>query len=200
MRRGTTIFELALAVSVVTVTAWYLVPFFAHAGGKTRKASCTGNLQLLAQAVLMYSHDHDDTLPGGAGMGPNGAWGPAWWALIQPYVKNHSVLVCPAQVNPPGAYDTNWPISYGCNPNFMGWQKGARIDQVVSPPGTIMLGEKSCGDWAVFPSDSDPAGPDGPFRVDCRHDGGANYAFLDGRVHWMKKGDDSTPVNLWINR
>ncbi len=62
-----------------------------------------------------------------------------------------------------------------------------------------MLGEKNVGDYAVYPSDTAPDGPLGPFGVDLRHEGGANYAFLDGRVKWLKAGADVNPTNLWIN-
>jgi prepilin-type processing-associated H-X9-DG protein len=179
--------------------AWTLVPVIAKTRATTRTTSCTSNLQQLAQAVLMYTQDHGDTFPGGAGMGPNGAWGPAWWAVLQPYVHNTRILVCPSHPNPPGAYDTNWLISYGCNPNFLGWQMGANMMQVTNPSATIMLGEKNIGDWLVVPSDTDPASEWYPYRVDQRHDGGANFAFLDGRVKWMKQGDDVKPFNLWIN-
>jgi prepilin-type N-terminal cleavage/methylation domain-containing protein/prepilin-type processing-associated H-X9-DG protein len=204
MRRGFTLIELLVVIAIIAILAAILVPVFNKAREKARQTSCVSNLKQMSLAVLMYAQDYDETFPGGAGMGSDGAgtvtWAPAWWAAIQPYVKNTQIYVCSSHGAAPAAYDTGWPISYGCNPSFMGWRVGAELAQVDNNAETIMLGEKNIGDYPVYPSDTDPAGPLGPFRVDCRHNEGANYAFMDGHVKWLKYGADDNPVNMWINR
>jgi prepilin-type N-terminal cleavage/methylation domain-containing protein/prepilin-type processing-associated H-X9-DG protein len=97
-RRGFTLIELLVVIAIIAILAAILFPVFAQAREKARTASCQSNLKQLGTAMRMYTDDYDGIyVP--SWMYPNG-WDNCprymWGDLIQPYVKNFQILVCPS--------------------------------------------------------------------------------------------------------
>jgi len=109
-RKAFTLIELLVVIAIIAILAAILFPVFAQAREKARTISCTSNCKQLATALMMYSQDYDEMLPGWPR--PNATnpifsqnnpaeWGNRWdWQMIvwvmNPYVKNYGVWSCPS--------------------------------------------------------------------------------------------------------
>src|SRR5207247_2946891 len=113
---------------------------------RKRAASCTSNLKQIGVATRMYAQDYDDALVPcylysvhpSAGSAPTGAPVLLWFTdLLQPYVKNSAVFVCPdwsstytyGRDDLPvgiGALQRTLKWSYGGN-NWHWWPDGAAL-------------------------------------------------------------------------
>lgn len=99
--RAFTLIELLVVIAIIAILAAILFPVFAQAREKARQTSCLSNTKQLAQAVAMFTQDHDELLPkafyndvvdGDTGM----PWNTGWDAAIYPYIKNTQVFLCPS--------------------------------------------------------------------------------------------------------
>jgi prepilin-type N-terminal cleavage/methylation domain-containing protein len=58
-----TLIELLVVIAIIAILAAILFPVFARARDKARQVSCLSNCKQLAQAVSMWTQDHDEFLP-----------------------------------------------------------------------------------------------------------------------------------------
>src|SRR4051794_4034075 len=96
-----TLIELLVVIAIIAILAAILFPVFALARERARQVSCLSNQKQLGTATAMYSQDYDETiLP--AAMYPTNAQGAdkndttLWTVMVQPYVKNTQVFICPS--------------------------------------------------------------------------------------------------------
>jgi len=105
MRRGFTLIELLVVIAIIAILAAILFPVFARAREKARQASCQSNEKQIALAMIMYAQDYDETMVPCTTWGNNVGWTYDWtkdytWPqLINPYVKNWQLHVCPSDGN-----------------------------------------------------------------------------------------------------
>lgn len=124
---GFTLIELLVVIAIIAILAAILFPVFAQAREKARSASCQSNLKQIGLAVKMYMSDYDEGVVPcyvyTAGWGNNILWYPD---LLDPYVKNSGIWVCPSRSNfttgargwlPPGTGPNKQRLqySYACN-------------------------------------------------------------------------------------
>lgn len=130
--------------------AYYLVhPNEKPSPGKgASETVCLSNLKQLSLGMLMYSNDWDDAYPV-AGMDP--------MEVIQPYVKNRSLLRCPS--------DKSGKNSYSLNSLLF----GKKTTSISEPGTTVGLYEGAKA------------------KLEFRHDGAANVGFVDGHVKKFDK-------------
>ncbi|MBB6053037.1 DUF1559 domain-containing protein [Armatimonas rosea] len=101
MKRAFTLIELLVVIAIIAILAAILFPVFGRAREQARKSVCLSNLKQLATAALMYSQDYDEVFPNASWIGPD-AFPPNWYfgessrTLLEPYVKNSAVFVCPS--------------------------------------------------------------------------------------------------------
>ena len=95
-----TLIELLVVIAIIAILAAILFPVFAQAREKARQTSCLSNLKQLGLGMNMYAQDYE-----GALMQTSWELGSFkakvhWSYLVQPYVKNERVFVCPSDPTP----------------------------------------------------------------------------------------------------
>ncbi len=199
-RRGFTLIELLVVIAIIAILAAILFPVFARAREKARQTSCLSNLKQIGLASQMYAQDYDETTLSFAD--PTCAIGRQFWHMvIQPYVKNEQLLVCPSSTpfkfaccgarpyTPPTNYGITYNHTHGCL-----WAPPVSLASVQYPAETA----------SFMDSSNNPADTDGYMITYCwlcwnpvsaaaphnyiagdRHNEGCNVAFVDGHSKWI---------------
>ncbi len=100
LRKAFTLIELLVVIAIIAILAGFLFPVFAQVRAAARKATCLSNFKQLTSAALMYLQDYDEHFPLAAYRAVCPAEDNAvFQTLVQPYVHNERLLVCPADYN-----------------------------------------------------------------------------------------------------
>jgi prepilin-type N-terminal cleavage/methylation domain-containing protein len=142
--RGFTLIEILIVVAVLALLAAILFPIFARARENARRASCASNLKQLATAAVMYAQDYDErTVPGFIRYAPPPDFTSfaRWNELLQPYLKNQQVNICPSAGDlstRAGGYGINKNLSGYADPSFT---TGATrsLSEVTDAAGTAFI-------------------------------------------------------------
>ena len=113
MRRGFTLIELLVVIAIIAILAAILFPVFARAREKARQSSCQSNQKQLGLAFFMYATDYDQRYPNrDVGAAPTRF---GWTDMLDPYIKNMQIFVCPSTNRHATCFNTRIPTSYGYN-------------------------------------------------------------------------------------
>jgi len=108
---GFTLIELLVVIAIIAILAAILFPVFAQAREKARQTACLSNEKQIANAMMMYTQDFDETLfpyrlnAGAAQLNPfasdpkvaANAKTPIFFSqLLYPYTKNYDIFKCPS--------------------------------------------------------------------------------------------------------
>ena len=201
MRRNAfTLIELLVVIAIIAILAAILFPVFARAREKARQTSCLSNIKELELGLIMYKTDYDETniidrMPTTSPPAPGGPYATPyagtcfWWGdLVQPYLKNRQILLCPSDINgntccgmPNRSYQPNRDMTQTCTAT-----PGVKDAAVADPAGTIHLIESNYNSRAAY---CDVGSYSMPGNSAAHHDGGWNIAFVDG--HGKRMGPDS---------
>ncbi len=131
-KRGFTLIELLVVIAIIAILAAILFPVFAQAREQARKTSCLSNSKQWGTGIMMYVQDYDETMVqawnyGAPLLRDNGTvyrpWQP-WAALVQPYVKNKDIGICPdlkdRSLPTSGNNRSLLYCSYGLNYGYLG--------------------------------------------------------------------------------
>jgi len=148
LNRAFTLIELLVVIAIIAILAAILFPVFAQAREKARQASCTSNLKQIGMATRMYLQDYDETyLPWGQSVTASPA------AILDPYIKNYQVWVCPSE--------TNANVRKNLNPTYVSYMfnDGEDVSSGKSIGRICGLPEASFGNMSdlVVTHDSDPS-------------------------------------------
>jgi prepilin-type N-terminal cleavage/methylation domain-containing protein/prepilin-type processing-associated H-X9-DG protein len=174
-KSGFTLIELLVVIAIIAILAAILFPVFAKAREKARQTACLSNLKQLALATLMYVQDYDEQLPnvnydylyGAPGWMPGGTH----WPCLQPYIKNEQILICPsADIN---HYNTDH-TTYGVARETGILGGGHSLAWFQQPSTDVLYFDNGywAGCWTIN-------------QVNAIHNGGANFAFVDGHAKWL---------------
>jgi prepilin-type processing-associated H-X9-DG protein len=178
-----------------------LFPMFAHSREKARRSSCQSNLKQIGLAVTQYMQDYNTKFPPASvsnspiaiktGSQPYG-----WADAIQPYLKSVCIYQCPSERTPPNAgVDTSRAgyTDYWFNGHLFTVRKG----HLSAPGATLMLGDGDGREASSARYSKTSLPPTLQSRGEqeawpLRHLGGANYAFADGHVSWLRPDQITT--------
>ncbi|MBM3474665.1 MAG: DUF1559 domain-containing protein [Armatimonadetes bacterium] len=217
-RRGFTLIELLVVIAIIAILAAILFPVFARAREKARQASCLSNTKQMGLALMMYVQDYDETYCGRMRGDQSGTTRVSWPVLIQPYVKNTQLFVCPSQ--PAGqwtAFDqrntaNQFRCSYGYNLCALGAGGYGTADTVVplawvtAPAETAAIVDImgcSCGVKGTNLANTTCFAPlnirvqGGSPPEPSRHNGGLNVIYADGHSKWQNDSDLMPGRRLW---
>ena len=158
-----------LVVGLLLIVLW--LAYVRHS--QPRYAVCLSNVRNVALAFQMYLADNDDAFPATA----------SWRPLLEGYLKNDDVLVCPEAEDGRGYYAYNSALS------------GRTLNDLERPEGVVIAFET---DAARMLSGGPELLPEEP-----RHLGGDSYGFADGHASWSRREsvqteDQAEPV--WQKR
>jgi len=207
-RTGFTLIELLVVIAIIAILAAILFPVFARAREKARQASCQSNLKQIALGILMYAQDYDERLPANYNYNPrpiNLVW---WDDLIQPYVSNYQILICPS--DQPASYNyarPNWSnipnplvFSYSANSNggggiipIGGDGNSCALSSIASVADTVIIAESNDIELNTYTTEVDAWATNGIGNIDKRHNDGCNWSFADGHVKYMIRSER----NMW---
>ncbi len=132
------------------------MPVLSQSRSKAQTAECRNNMKQLAIAMVMYANDHDEHYPRAN----------AWREALRPYMKDESILHCPAD-HGSGGYAMNLKLS------------GQPMARVMNPAGTVLFYETNASG-----ADAKGTGDD----LAWRHNGTHNVAYVDGHVETLSEG------------
>lgn len=217
MKRAFTLIELLVVIAIIAILAAILFPVFAQAKASAKKSACLSNAKQMGIGYALYTSDNDDfTVPqnsptvtttiAGVKTYVSGGY---WYNLIQPYVKNYSLMLCPER-NLGGAGVSKQPASlggqmlgYGYNDGFVsdsgfglstqtastdpvgnGYRIGKNQSQIVAPADTVAFGDTYDNPGYSIAMDNIYSQSDAPTGTSkIRHSGKLNYDFVDGHAH-----------------
>lgn len=202
-RRGFTLIELLVVIAIIAILAAIIFPVFARAREKARQTACLSNLKQIGTAVGMYASDYDGEMlwmQGWVVWNQIGSLGlPGWLQAIHPYVKNTNIYKCPS--GPRNAL-THYTFNACAMSLPWGWSGVAAgaygLDSPPDPAAAWMVFDSGTtgSTWSDAPvDDADPTNEvqlAGDWSDPChcllfpgRHNGGNNFAFMDGHAKWL---------------
>lgn len=110
-RRGFTLIEVLLVLSILSLLATLLFPALVTARGKARSMACASNLRQIGIGILLYAQDNDDFYP--RAVDPTDRAFPFQWGhipefeaaipqigllhvVMRPYLQSAQVWACPS--------------------------------------------------------------------------------------------------------
>jgi len=201
---GFTLIELLVVIAIIAILAAILFPVFARARENARKATCQSNLRQIANGIAMYAQDFDERLPSNYQYNPPPSTNLTWWDdMIQPYVRNYDILLCPSG-RPGTAYTYARPagmpnpllFTYSANSNGGGVVpapmggyngNGCAMSQIEDHTGTILIGESNDIELNNYTTETDAGAANGIGNIAMRHMDGADWLFADGHVKYQRR-------------
>lgn len=173
--RGFTLIELLVVIAIIAILAAILFPVFAQAKMAAKSISCISNLKQIGTSFQMYLSDNDDGFPvvyrqdadaaqDWTGELASGFWAPngqaqidyakthSVRAVLNPYVKNDKVWVCPSDSSSNTDYKvsswfTSYPYRFYMFYTFSGAAGGDqanrqyKLDNFTAPSNTWIFNE-----------------------------------------------------------
>jgi len=205
-RGAFTLIEMLVVIAIIALLASILVPAVTKTLKRGQSIQCMSNMRSLSQIMLQYSLSHNQVLPPARDTSqPSGQW--AWsyrlleeglfpeYTSVGELLRRNEVFHCPADRGPgedKPSFAMNTYLSSATGP-FAPYRY---VSSISDPSSTILFGEV----WGR----RDNAGytkvdPNSEYAAFDRHDGRANYAFLDGHVETLRvtAPADEARVDLW---
>jgi prepilin-type processing-associated H-X9-DG protein/prepilin-type N-terminal cleavage/methylation domain-containing protein len=181
-----TLIELLVVIGIICLLAAILFPVFSRVRHNGHRTVCNSNLKQLSIGIIQYTQDYDDRFPLGLMVNEEGNFQTSL-DLVQPYLKSHQVAICPSDSDNPDV-DLNGIFPVAPGKGLSSYTANDKICPAFEAP--VALSEVRQASrlpliWDAYIAKVDPTM--GPFvEVQRRHLDGANCAFVDGHVKWIK--------------
>lgn len=206
--RGFSLVELLMVIAVVAVLAAILFPVYRGVQQKAESSKCATNMRSIGAAFLAYSADHGGYLPAArlhpgadSSLGRQNQNG-HWETELAEYVGfnirkvalddgNVSLMICPGGRTGMNANTANREMDNEPGDNLSGpGDYQTPLALVPDPTNTVLLGDSDNyhhGVWKGMTSSEES----GEYQSGdpIRHDGKANYLFVDGHVELLNLED-----------
>lgn len=104
-----TLIELLVVIAIIGILAAILFPVFARARENARRSSCQSNLKQIGLAVMQYTQDYDERMPPSPANPRGDSYAYTSTAqILDPYVKNAQLWICPSSQSDLVAYGYNY--------------------------------------------------------------------------------------------
>ncbi|MFO8082322.1 MAG: prepilin-type N-terminal cleavage/methylation domain-containing protein [Armatimonadota bacterium] len=200
---GFTLVELLVVIAIVAIFAAILLAVFPQGRARARQAACAAGVKQIVAAATMYAHDHDRRfIPAMTRGAPGDDRGYTWCAIIQPYLENEQILICPDDPDPRATDQfVCLPHSYGLNYRYtfntgFGWSPGSLTSKLTNV-------DQHSKRILVFEMDSSARDPGASYlahrlsRVAPRHGDRAVFGFIDGHAKALLPEETVKPFNMW---
>ncbi len=193
-RKGFTLIELLVVIAIIAILAAILFPVFAKAREKARQSSCLANTKQAALGLLQYCQDYDERVFA-VYYGYNAGLYPL--QLIQPYMKNQQVCICPSGTAGQTWYSYYYPFNYSerivaptsaglCNsrPSLSQFEKPSEFFVAMDGSNYVFQYSGHINNTTYTGAYSQYITP--------RHNDGVNVVLMDGHSKWYsaQKIDD----------
>ncbi len=178
-----TLIELLTVIAIIGILAAIIIPTVGKVRSTARRSQCASNLRQIGMAFLLYAQENKNTLPAVyMPATPPELPDPGYW--YQPiaiamgrdkddmWKKEQSFFFCRAA--PPEELPPHYTMSHAVS--------GKNLDKIDAPSRRVVAADGTGGSGAGI-SDSAPFGGISA----TRHDGGANYVYLDAHVQFLKE-------------
>lgn len=200
---GFTLVELLVVIAIVAIFAAILLAVFPQGRARARQAACASGVKQIVAAATMYAHDHDRRfIPAMTRGAPGDDRGYTWCVIIQPYLENEQILICPDDPDPRATEQfVCLPHSYGLNYRYtfntaFGWSPGSLTSKLTNV-------DQHSRRILVFEMDSSARDPGSGYlahrlsRVEPRHGDRAVFGFVDGHAKALIPEETVQPFNMW---
>ena len=189
VRRGFSLIELLVVLSIIALLAGILFPVFARARERARMSSCQSNLKLIGAAIAMYIADYDGHY--GYTVGPVNLC--SWADPYEGYAKGYGIFNCPSwKIDYYGGVCSGHPGGYAMV-DLRSTDLRMHESDFTHPVETVVVldGDGFFINPALNSTYLGESVPTNHFKV--RHQGGDDLLFVDGHVKWL-------PVSRMTNR
>ncbi len=194
-RKGFTLVELLVTITIILVLAGVLVPLGKGMIARSRTLNCSRNLSQIGMAAMMYAGDNRMTLPSTS----HQRGGKSWTLTLQPYTSGTLVFKCHEDPDEDRAY--TYVINDFLTPNPAGAPdlNYSILSKIDRPSATFMFAEASSTykntDHFHFSDYRGGRIPPAVFESQVAvgvHDEKANYLFADGHVETLSRREVSS--------